>query len=429
MNKKILFSLSPLTLAAPIATLSCVNPFEDNEIIAKARFQNSNNNIFNNKTYNDFITLLDQSNIYQTAPAEQYAHVKTVFSNVFKNLNSVRYLTLEQFNEAWNISNLNINNTFVTRDAQGKFNRQSVVIKKEALALFVEYLFSSSPYAYNLLNKVWGDSSQASDEKLFYKDMQGSQATKSVKNAFSPADVNVNTELIIANEYSNLFFNEAFKKQANLETFKQAYRNIISVANKVIAKLADAEQSTLSALAPIYYVLQNPTFNEYINQNYATDKSGKFAMFKASAFKQLEAVKERIYAFAANPSEYYQAKKASQLINTVFINRHEETFNQRVAQYNKGIGKYGLSELVAFALYSINPANIQILAFDKAGTKEYLIQFKHGANTYLFNPAADFKNANENQISLYTTKAELNAAGYTLVDDLFGSTYANSIWK
>ncbi|MBU4690002.1 hypothetical protein [Mycoplasma zalophidermidis] len=430
MNRKLLLSLSPIISFAPIATVSCVNPFTDNDLLKNAQRHNKNNSIFANKSFDEFKQKLIKSNIYPTnteQEKEEFNKVLLSFQNFFeKDIDDINYLTLDKFNISFKIENAKLTNKLIVFKDRKKVSTSSN-ITTNAQILLMDYLFSKSPFGHTVLNKVWTDSSRV--EKTLYQplDHEGSNIFTFDKSA---ADVNVDSTIIIPNAIINSLKNDEFVTVQSIETFIKAYKHTISVLSKFIKKIDETnEHNLLNSLAPIYYVLENPKHNFWINKNYAPTEEGVYAMFTKDGFAKLEQnIENRITDFAKDPEAFY--KKHKNITNKHFHDDENiSEFMKTIEKYNQGIGRLGWTEVVTYSLYFNFPADIQILDFkDKQNNKIYLIQFTDAeGNSILVNPVADFK---KDSTTIYKNKNELTAAGYTLdTSNILGQNIQNSVWK
>ncbi|MBU4690631.1 hypothetical protein KQ874_02925 [Mycoplasma sp. ES3157-GEN-MYC] len=430
MNKKLLLSVSPIMSLAPIATVSCVNPFTDNDLLKTAQRHNKNNSIFANKTFDEFKQKLIKANIYPNntdQEKEEFNKVLLTFKNFFDNdVNEINYLTLDKFNVLFKIENAKLSNKLVIFKDKQK-NIINANITSQAQILLMEYLFGKSPFGHTVLNKIWTDNTKV--EKTLYEPLEHEGLNVFTYNK-SVADVNIESTIIIPNAIVDMIKNNEFMATQSVETFTKAYKQTISTLSKFIKKVDQTnEHNLLNSLAPIYYVLENPKKDFWINKNYAPTQEGVYAMFTNEGFAKLDQnIDNRITDFANDPEAFY--KKHKNITNKHYADKENiEEFTQTIQKYNEGIGKLGLTELVAYSLYFNFPADIQILDFkDKQNNKIYLIQYTDAeGNSILVNPVADFK---KDSTTIYKNKNELAAAGYTLdTSNILGQSIQSSVWK
>lgn len=420
MNKKLLLSAPILTISS-LATVSCVNPFKDHEMIAKARVHDTKNNILNGKNFEEFKKNFIAKNIYSNEAERN--NVLSVFEKAFKNLNDVKYLSLTNLLHSFKINKLELNNEYTDKEQN---SIKQADIKLEAQVAFLEYILGKTPFAYSQLNK--------STE---------TQRKSSVKNKTinlfidkNPIDNKISNIVNIPQLISKMVEHQDFIKNPTVENAQKAYQHTVETLSKFIYKINDVEQRQyLDVYAPIYYVLNSPSPKKYVNANYAVSEEDRFALVTSERQNELEPnLAVRASEFAADPEAWYT--KNSSLINPIFDKDFKGdkakpasgTFYGSLERYQKGISSFGFAQLVAFAMYLTNPTDIQLLAFNKTtdNSKHYFVQFTNGENKVLFNPVADFK---KDTVTKYTTKDELTKAGYTLDNDLLGSSYQNSPWK
>ncbi|QBF34663.1 hypothetical protein EG856_01865 [Mycoplasmopsis phocirhinis] len=426
MNKKLILSLATVSIISPISVVSCSNPFKDSQAIKNAKFQFEHNNIFKNKSFAQFQSQY-LNKLYPQDSEQQkqdYIHVSNVFRQFFNNLDNILFFDSQLFHQKYILLGNELNNTYTANAKDGKKETKFVSLTKQSLIALMEYMYANTPYSYNVLNKVW--------DNTLYRDINKLENKIEFKFENSPANPQINNISIIPNEVYEMFKSNEFRLSPNLETFKLAYRKIIDTYQVLINNISEQEQVIQKALAPIYYVLQNPTPERYINENYASDVSGKYALIKPDAFKFLGQSSQRIIEFASDPDAYYAKLNAQNYINEAFNKadtKFKQTFDLAIQAWKQGIGKYGFAQLIAFSLYLNNPTNIQILAFNKANTKTYLIEYTFGQNKYLFDPIADYQNQDKTSLTIYSNKQQLQQQGYTLSEDTLSALNVESVWK
>ncbi|BAP00972.1 hypothetical protein MCAL160_0358 [Mycoplasmopsis californica HAZ160_1] len=441
--KKLLLTLAPLATITPLATISCVNPFRDNQTIKKARNLHTKNNLLNNKSIDEFKKILKDKNIYSSE--DELNEVIKAFENSFKQLRASYFVSLDQFREFWQINNLVISNYYTKEDQNGQIVHVKVPLKKEVIQLFAHYIFAKSPFGYSLLHK----------EQKLIKDLVANEDSIKFEGPNSPISNSLENYVIIPKLLSERMYTEEFYQNATIDSFTKAYTNVMKVLSKFVYGLGEEETNTTNALLPIYYLLKNPKDNpnsadesyKYVDNMYTSNAGGEWALFKPEILHSLnekdynsliDEMSKDILKFAV---KYIKEDK----ISNQFIYSHLDGLSNNINQYKKGIGSYGLAELVAYSLYSINPTNIQILATTKNNKTVYMVQFvdKEG-NSVLVNPSSYIESvADKNKrlttdphssytaqpIKIYRTKVELNNDGYTLVDDQVISNPTHSKWK
>ncbi|MCT4469946.1 hypothetical protein [Mycoplasma sp. HS2188] len=426
MKKKLILSLSAISVATPITVVSCSNPFKDTEGIKNAKFQYNNNNIFKNKSYAQFesqyLSRLYPQNTQQEK--EDYKEVSKVFKRFFDNIDDVLFFDMQLFHQKFILLGNKLNNVYSSVDEDGDVERRYAALNKNSLIALMQYMYDNTPYSYNVLNKVWDGTK--------YRDIDTFNENIVFEFNKSPVDTEIDAISIIPNEVFEIFRSNEFRNNPNFSNFKLAYRKIIDTYQMLIHKIDEHEHPIQKALAPIYYVLKNPTPNKYINENYASTIAGKYALIKPKEFAKLGDAQKRITEFTKDPITYFNYLKENKFLNDAFnatTNKFKQTFDEAIDAWKQGIGKYGFVQLIAFSLYLDNPTNIQILAFNKNGDKTYMVEYNDGTHKYLFNAIADFQNSDKTSLTIYENKDQLQAQGYTLSEDTFSLFAPVSSWK
>lgn len=418
MKKRLILSLVTISASTPLVAAACVNPFQDNNIIKKARLHYNQNKILATKTFEVFKDKLIKSKIYPTNSDQEkqtFNYVLATFEKFFKSLDKSSYLHLELYRENFALNEIKLNNQ--QKDEKG--NNVAAPIKKEAQVLLLEYLFDKSPFAYKQLENTRLNK-KIKDKNSVETNIDFTALDNSVLPVYFP------------NVIADINYSDKFVKNDNLENFKSAYQLVLQNGRKIFKNLntdAKFNDGFTRSLAPINYVIKpEKTDNDdkkAINQNYAPDKSN-FTMFSVENFAKLEQdVKARIFDFAADPQAYLN-KNIKYATRSFKDNKNENkmNFDEAVKRYNNGLSRYGLAEYVAYALYSIRPTQVQFFAFTNKSDKStrYMVEYTLNNQSYLFDVEKDFlSKENNSQPTIYSSKNELNKAGYEYLDNRLGT--------
>ncbi|VEU75474.1 Uncharacterised protein [Mycoplasmopsis maculosa] len=427
--------LTPILTIAPLAAVSCVNPFKNTKELNDS-FYIEKNNDFYNKSTSGLIKKLDLvlqnkiNNLTQEKGTESY---NKAVNELKENYN----LQLKIFNNFYETSKesssifkqdkyyleyhykSSLNYWYNSFDSNKKIVKNYIEFDKEYFEAFVSWMFEGTPYNHLL-----------SSEKYYSKDkIKFNFISKKIDLVTNFYNDEKTTE--IEGNIPNIYFNElisetSFRNSQTIENLTKTYKNIlVNLAKQINAIDLNNEHSFLKVFQPIYLILdsksdKNPyitsSFTESISKQELTlflrslrNKLGenKFDEFKLNP---LEFVKNNLSAI--NPSYYLNinnnktydelivnktaeevSKINDDLVEKMLNNTTNPLFqNVLVSKLNNhgAIGKTGLSLLISNVLYYLYPKHVQLIEFkDENNNTKVLIEVKVNDQYVLLDPLKD----------------------------------------
>ncbi|WP_338822294.1 hypothetical protein [Mycoplasmopsis felifaucium] len=421
--KKLILPASAFTLASPIALVSCVNPFKEDEQIAKAKYLDQNNNLFEGKSIEEFDKLFLKEK-YSKNP--DYANYLSVLHKTFEDFKLQKFIALERFYSKFSLS------LRIDRDVQDVKTKQTikVVLPNDITNNFIYYLTKNTPFQHNFLS--------VKNTELYNSNNWGNNSTININAMENYTDSALNKKVSIGGILPKIAFSPIFsdstlsnsKTETNLYSF---YKKIISLL-KVLIKEYDAnnEYAIQETIAPLYYLVRTANPKEYVDESYGISGKGDTSAFKDKNLLPKNAVE----SFSKDPVKFINDNK--NIVNPFWLSNKtwQAQFKEAVDKSGK-IGKFGLAYLVAFLFYYATPNNVEILQFKQLNetTEEakFLVQYQIGKQMYLFDPVKDFTTVNDinssNYQLAYKTKEELKANKITFDQNAYLVDEIGQAWK
>ncbi|WP_406616932.1 hypothetical protein [Mycoplasmopsis adleri] len=423
---KLLLPATASTLVAPVALVSCINPFKEEQGIKDAKYFSLNNNIFQGKSFAEF-----ESKILapKWGKEPKYEGIKKVFEKSFRDFTHQDFISLEEFYYQF----LDISIPIYIKYNDPKTHKTvRANLNKDMIEAYLLYLFEDTPYQHRFLSSTHKEAY----EKLLNPDAVEERIDFQFSNFTDDNEVEIQG-ILPKIALNNLFEDLSLRKDNNEANLLTYYKNIMQTLSKFINEYdAEHEHTIQQSFAPLYYLTRSP--KGYLTSTYTVTNAGETSTFKG---KYDKLPKNALEEFTKDPKKFVEEMTAKGYVSKVWLKNADwqEEFEKAVKNGGK-VGKFGLAYFVAYLIYYQVPKNVQILQFKhNAGSTvntRFLVQYSINNKLYLFDPVKDFlalkenKNINEPNYKLfYSTKEELASNNLSFDTTAYLSSEIGKPWK